>query len=207
MKQRKRYTLVFLFWVLLIVCIAEYMFFKASFHNVSAIETACFMGVYWDKNCSKMVKSIDWGVLTPGETKEVLVYVRNEGNETCILILKPVSWNPSDASNYLSFTWSSEDKEIGAGEIINVTQSLTVSPNTMGISNFSFDIIFEGRNHLLGDINKDGVVDGKDIRIVCAAYGSTPKDSNWNPDADLNNDEVIDMKDVRIVASDYGKTL
>ena len=79
-----------------------------------------------------------------------------------------------------------------------------MSPNVVGVTDFSFDIIFEGRKYFLGDINRDGV-DLKDYYIVCLAYGSTPNHSKWNPDADLNKDGVVDLKDVYIVTKEYGK--
>lgn len=59
---------------------------------------------------------------------------------------------------------------------------------------------------LIGDINHDGKVDMKDVGIVVKAFGSTPEDPRWNPNADVNNDGRVDMKDVGIVVADFGKT-
>jgi len=42
------------------------------------------------------------------------------------------------------------------------------------------------------DINRDGVVDYKDLARLGAAFGSRPGDANWDPDADINQDGVID---------------
>ncbi len=58
-----------------------------------------------------------------------------------------------------------------------------------------------------GDINGDGVVDVYDLIIVASAYGSTPSDSNWNPNADINGDETVDIFDLILVASHYGETI
>lgn len=205
MRHKETFILTLLISVLLTICIVKYFFLEPSFLNVSAAETAGQVGVYWDKSCSQKAYSISWGVLTPGAIKRVVVYVRNEGNETCLLILTPENWNPNNASNYLNFSWDCEDNRIEVGEVVKVTQSLLVSPNIVGVTDFSFDIIFEGRQYFLGDINRDGVVDLKDCYIVCLAYGSTPNDSNWNPDADLNKDGAVDLKDIVIVAKEYGK--
>jgi hypothetical protein len=58
--------------------------------------------------------------------------------------------------------------------------------------------------HKLGDVNRDGVIDGKDLALVSKAYGSKPGDANWNPDADLNGDGVVDSYDLAIVTAHFG---
>jgi len=205
LKHKKTFTLALLISVLLTICMVKYSFLEPPFLNVSAVETAGYIRVYWDKNCTQKVYSISWGVLTPGETKGVVVYVRNEGNETCLLSLTPANWTPNNASNYLNFSWNCEDNRIEVDEIVKVTQSLLVSPNIVGVTDFGFDIIFEGRKYLLGDINRDGVVDFRDLFLLARAYGSTPNEPNWNPDADLNKDGAVDWKDIVIFAKEYGK--
>jgi hypothetical protein len=65
----------------------------------------------------------------------------------------------------------------------------------------------------LGDVNGDGVVDGKDMAIVALAFGSfgpnylypgSPPSKNWNIAADLNADGVVDGADLAIVALNFG---
>jgi hypothetical protein len=58
---------------------------------------------------------------------------------------------------------------------------------------------------LVGDVNGDGKVDGKDIALVAAAFGTVPGDLKWNPDADINLDGKIDGRDIIAVARNYGK--
>lgn len=58
---------------------------------------------------------------------------------------------------------------------------------------------------LMGDVNRDCVVDGLDISIVARAFGSDPTHSRWKPEADLNGDGVIDGLDIAKVARNYGK--
>jgi hypothetical protein len=202
--SRKMSHLFLIVTLLLAIGAIEFLHFGNHTLNASAVETTANIGIYWDNECSMRVYSIDWGVLTPGQTKEVTVYVRNEGNETCLLILSPENWNPDNAPNYLGFSCGCKDNRIGVGEIVKGTLSLLVSSNIVGITSFSFDIIFEGRTYFLCDVNRDGVVDLKDYYIVCLAYASNPNDSNWNPDADLNKDSVVDLKDVYIIAKEFG---
>jgi len=59
---------------------------------------------------------------------------------------------------------------------------------------------------LAGDIDQDGTVNSVDAGLLSAAFGSTPLDSNWNPNADINNDGVVDIFDAVILASNFGRT-
>ena len=52
----------------------------------------------------------------------------------------------------------------------------------------------------------DRIVDGIDIAVVCEAYGSEPRDENWNPDVDINNDGIVGGIDVATVCKQFGKT-
>ena len=56
----------------------------------------------------------------------------------------------------------------------------------------------------MGDVNRDGYIDGRDLALINDAYGSTPGDPNWNPDADLNKDLIVDPLDLAILGMHYG---
>ena len=58
----------------------------------------------------------------------------------------------------------------------------------------------------LGDINSDGIVAVKDLRILGKAYGSSFGQPSYNPDADLNKDDAVNRNDLVIVSSNYGET-
>jgi len=57
------------------------------------------------------------------------------------------------------------------------------------------------------DLNKDLEVNIMDVALVAKAYGTKPRDPNWNQIADLNNDEVINILDISTIAMDFGKTV
>lgn len=206
MTHRATFTLILLLTTFSLIW-TQLAFPKDSGVKVSAAETEGNIGIYWDKSCSQEVSSINWGVLSLGETKKFTVYVRNEGNETFLLVLNATNWSPFNASRYLSFSWSSEYKRIQANAVVKVTLYLFVSPYTTGISNFRFDINFEGREFLMADLDGDGVVTILDVSIVCRLFGLTSQDYGWNPDADLRKDYIIDIHDIVIVAKDFGMTL
>ena len=201
---RKALVLILVLAVLLSLS-AHNLLWKSNVPSVSAVLIGGDIGVYWDAKCTKTVTSIDWGNLTPGATEEVAVYVRNEGNQTVALNLTPQNWNPANASQYLTFSWNYRNSVIEAGSALTVSQTLNVtSPYPDGFSHVTFDVLFESLDHLPADVNRDGIVNMKDMAIVAAAFGSKPGDSNWNPNADINNDGVVNMKDMAIVAGSFG---
>jgi hypothetical protein len=53
----------------------------------------------------------------------------------------------------------------------------------------------------MGDANKDGIIDMKDLRGILKIY------PNYDPDYDFNGDGVIDMKDIRMVSKNQGLTI
>lgn len=183
------------------IFIAEIAFFPGftPVPNVSAVSSTGNVEVYWDENCSLKADSIDWGILSPGEVKKAVVYVRNEGNESFLLILTPQNWNPQNASDYLNLSWGWEEV-VEAGEVVKVTLSLVVSPRITGIYNFSFDIVFQGA---FGDVNIDNWVNVFDFIIVRTNLGSTQEDREWNPLADLNKDGIIDVHDIALILHYY----
>jgi len=102
------------------------------------------VGVYWDSGCSNIVTSVDWGVIEPGLTKNVGVYIKNEGTDAMTLSLDTENWAPSAASSYMSLTWDYGGQVIVADGVVQVTLSLAVSDTIEGITSFSFDIVISG---------------------------------------------------------------
>ena len=57
-----------------------------------------------------------------------------------------------------------------------------------------------------GDLNHDGIVDIKDAIIFSLAFGSTPSDQDWNPEADMDGNGEVDVFDMIKIAMNFGKT-
>ena len=102
------------------------------------------VGVYWDASCTSEVSSVDWGVIEPGSSANVTVYIKNTGNSPVTLTLSTDNWNPTEASSYMTLTWDYGGQSIEAGGVVQVTLSLAVASNVSGITDFSFDIIITG---------------------------------------------------------------
>lgn len=125
------------------------------------------------------------------------------------------TWQDSDralSQGYAPFngngTWASITfVSVGSGET-----DLHLSSILLG-SIFSQEIVGVGvdgkvfvAKTLAGDINQDGTVDSIDAGMLSAAFGSVPRDPNWNPNADINNDGVVDIFDAIILANNFGRT-
>ncbi len=55
-----------------------------------------------------------------------------------------------------------------------------------------------------GDITGDGATDVFDFADLVAAFGATPADPTWNPDADLVADNIIDVFDFADLVAAFG---
>lgn len=170
--------------------------------NVSAVD-ASGIEVYWNKDCSSIVSSIEWGNIKLGSTRSVVIYVRNGSTKAIYLSLFTKNWNPSTASGCILLLWNYSEKQINPEDIIPIKLTLSASRYAKGISKLKFDILLVASNYLLGDVNDDGIIDYRDLFIFAVAYGSKPGDSNWNPDYDFNIDNEIGYLDLNIMVRNY----
>jgi len=81
--------------------------------------------------------------------------------------------------------------------------TITVTASSGGLTHTTQLILTVG---LVGDTNNDCSVNIIDLAAVGAAFGSTPADSNWDPNADLNDDITINIIDLTIIGSRFGRT-
>lgn len=102
------------------------------------------VGIYWDQNCATEVSSINWGIIEPGSSKNVTVYIRNEGNSVASLTMSVSNWNPSNASDYIDLSWNYQGQVINVSEVLEVAFTLIISSEIQGITSFSFDIVIVG---------------------------------------------------------------
>jgi hypothetical protein len=111
--------------------------------NVAAIKTVG-VAVYWDPAFTVRLTNISWGILEPGETKNVSCYIANKSNVPVILTLTTSNWAPTNASNFITLTWNYDGQPIPVGVATPITFSLHVDAATTGITAFSFDITITG---------------------------------------------------------------
>jgi hypothetical protein len=128
---------------LLIIIDAKFLFPLTRIPNVSAVETENTVGVYWDTQCENKVYSLNWGNLSPGTSRKINVYVRNECNRTLTLDILTEKWLPLIAAQDISLSWDYPGCPIGKNQVLVTELELSVSPEIEGITNFSFDTVIE----------------------------------------------------------------
>jgi len=97
------------------------------------------IGVYWDSYCSDPISSVDWGSMKPGSSQNIIIYVRNEGNESVTLSIATSNWNPPEAADFIHLSWDYTGEIIEESQVIPVTLSLYVDVGIKGISSIAFD--------------------------------------------------------------------
>jgi len=122
------------------VSVFSYILLQHNVGNVKAIN----IGIYWDSSCTNEVSLIDWGMIEPGTTENVTLYVMNTGNSNVMLSMNKTNWLPSSASNYITLSWDYENQSIGPSQVLQTTLTLSMSPSIQEITSFSFDIVFTG---------------------------------------------------------------
>ena len=98
------------------------------------------VGIYWDPACTNQTSSVNWGLLDPGSSKTVGIYVRNEGNSVILLSKTVQNWNPSNVQSYVSLNWNYVNQTLSVNQVLQVSLTLVVSSAVSGITNFSFDV-------------------------------------------------------------------
>jgi PKD repeat protein len=110
----------------------------------------------------------------------------------------------------LSFVWDTK------GATYNQNYTITAVATIPLDNNLTDNTLAAGpiTVRIMGDINGDGVVDGSDIALAAAAFGSygpgylypgSPPSTRWNLDCDINGDGVVDGQDLVLVARNFGK--
>jgi hypothetical protein len=99
------------------------------------------LGVYSDQACTVALSSIDWGLLSPGESKSYTFYLKSLSTVNASLSLSNGNWEPSIAGSYISLSWNREQYHMAPGEAILAVLTLQVSSLIQGVSSFSFDAV------------------------------------------------------------------
>jgi hypothetical protein len=111
-----------------------------SYGTIKAVN----VGVYWNSACTNVTSSINWGMLSPGGSKNFTLYVKNEGNVAVKLSLVTQNWNPTSAPTYVGLSWNREAQTVTSGSVVAAILTLSVSSSISGITNFSMDIVITG---------------------------------------------------------------
>ena len=102
------------------------------------------VNVYWNLACTNETTNINWGALSPNTAKSYTLYIKNNGTVPITLSMTTDTWNPSNAANYITLNWNCTGHVLNQNSVTAAYLTLTISPNTTGITNFSFDITITG---------------------------------------------------------------
>jgi hypothetical protein len=110
----------------------------------SGTVTAIKVGVYSDSACTTELTSIDWGMISPGNSVNRTIYLKNTGNAQITLFMTKTNWNPVNADGPITLTWNRENATLNVDQVTSAILTLTLSKSISGITNFSVDIVFTG---------------------------------------------------------------
>jgi hypothetical protein len=86
------------------------------------------------------VTQIDWGIVYPDDSHNYSLYLVNEGNVPCHLVLTTANWHPSQIREQITVTWDYNDEVVEPNQGITVTLILTTASNLENIGAFTFDL-------------------------------------------------------------------
>lgn len=118
---------------------------NASASSDALLSISSGLQVYFDSACNNPVESIEWGSISPGGTDTVTVFIKNtESSNSLSLSLGTSDWNPTSAGQYLTLSWNQQGKVLAAGQTIEASITLAVSPSIVGVTTFSMQITVSG---------------------------------------------------------------
>jgi hypothetical protein len=130
----------------ILIASAVILSFAWRISNTGKIK-AVGVGVYWDLACTKECRSIDWGMLGPGDLAGSNLYVKNTKNTNATLGIKAGNFTPAVAQQYLTLAWNYTGIVIRPEQVLRVQITLYVSQNVTGFTDFSFDITITATEH------------------------------------------------------------
>ncbi len=110
---------------------------------------------------------------------------------------------PTGDQRRLQFLYQPAAPLAGVVSIGLQAQDLATPPNTFTGTVATFEVV--GTLFLPGDLNLDGIVDGKDLLLFAPCFGAHRYDPNFQLACDLNGDGIVDGRDLAILAFNFGK--
>jgi parallel beta-helix repeat protein len=151
----------------------------------------------------KTIQKITGGIgIRVYSSKGNIIYLNNIINykeDAKIIESYTNTWDNGRLGNY----WSDYNGTDTNGDGIGDTP-YTIDVNNQDRYPLMKPVVF---SKILGDLNKDGVVDIFDIVLACMSYSAKQGEPNWNPDVDLAPEfGLIDIYDIVTIAAQYGET-
>ncbi len=152
----KAVSTALLFSLIATAYVALAVIYSRTVISNTATVKAVGLGAYWDSQCTSIASSISWGMLEPDSSKSEQMYVKNEGNSPVLLNMTTKSWNPTNAHDYVELAWDYDGRSLAPADVLPISLTLSLSPDTTGITTFTFDIVFSSEGQgikRLGELN------------------------------------------------------
>lgn len=104
-------------------------------------QTGGEFGVHWDATGTSEVTSINWGTLEPGGNATKTLWIKNEDDIPIQLTFSTTNWEPVEAEDYLTLSWTFGDTPLYPSMSRRVYVTLMVDESITEIYNFNFDIM------------------------------------------------------------------
>jgi len=102
------------------------------------------ISIYEDAGCTVPLTEIDWGLVSPASSVPYEAWLKNEGSVVVTVTMSVAKWVPSEASEYMSLTWSCEGVSVSVDGTVSCIFTLEIFEDVAGITDFSFDILLVG---------------------------------------------------------------
>jgi len=99
------------------------------------------LGLYSDHACTQEISAIVWGNLSPGTSKSIAVYVRNQAATPISLSEASSGFSPAWLASCLTMGWDYDGSKLSSNSLLKLTLTLSVAANCPQISRFSFNTI------------------------------------------------------------------
>jgi hypothetical protein len=99
--------------------------------------------VYSDADGKTLLTVAGWGLVKPGCSANITMYVKNDANCPMMLSLSSNNTVPADLNSYSSFSWDYNGVALAAGQLQKVTLFFSAFSGAPG-GDFSFNIIITG---------------------------------------------------------------
>lgn len=151
-----------------------------------------------------------------GETVNITVTVKNEGATTESFDVtthynddtvgtQTVTNLAAGTQKNLTFNWNTTN--VTPCTNYTISAEVSVVPGEIDTAdNVYVDGTVKIKIELVGDVNKDGIVDIADLATAGMAYQAKEGDPKYNPEADVNRDGIINVIDLALIGVNYGKT-
>jgi hypothetical protein len=111
--------------------------------NFATIKTVG-LTIYSDQNCTQQLTQIQWGILEPNSSKTIICFAKSTSNTAITVTVTTQNWDPANSPQYMTLTATPNNFSLNPSQTIQVALTLTIAENVTSITNFSFDITFNG---------------------------------------------------------------